>query len=794
MTVRDPADLNLAHERLALEYLETALDWPADEREERLLEALAHDPALLEDVRELLQAAQAANVAMPTGLPMQTRESDAPPPEQLGPYRVKELLGQGGMGSVYRAERADGAFERAVAVKLVRKTCAPERVAAQFGRERRILAGLQHRNIAQLVDAGVTPDGRSYFVMELVIGRVITDYATEERQSLRATLQLYLQVCSAVRFAHGRLVVHADIKPTNIIVVEDGTAKLLDFGVARMLADVDGLEPPFPIALTPGYASPARQRGDTPTTADDVFSLGVLFHDLLERFPDAPDDLRAIRDRARAPNGDERYASVEALQTEIERWLASFPVRAYGGGWQYAARKFVVRHRRAVFAAGGALVVLASAVVALVFLYTRAEHARARAEARFDDLRSFSRFVLFDVYDRLAATPRALPVRRDLAAATQSYLDRLARDPEAPPAVRLDVIEGLRRLAQVQASPGSPSVSNATLAGQNLDRAEALAKVLPDDVPRAERALTLARLALARVRLAGALQSDFGAAGQALASATARLDEAQRAAPDSPEVQSLRSDLAVEHADTLQWQGKYAESMQVAQAALAQLDSRPSATPEQRTATMLVRTKLLDIYAESLYYTEDAQRSVAAYREEMELLKNAYATQPDDLPMARRFMRSEWALGEALLETHGVPEAEQLFTDAARIAKELQLLEPRDRDLARTGIVITTAHARALSALGRFPEALPLLEQSTAARKRLWDEAPQDWSAARDYAIGLASLGQGRLEAKEMRSGCGAYAESLAVFDRIRAAGKSAQLDEDHTVRLSKDALARSCR
>ncbi|MEP7246689.1 MAG: serine/threonine-protein kinase [Gammaproteobacteria bacterium] len=787
--------MNLERERLVLRHLEDALAWPMDEREERLAAALRHDPPLLTDVRERLQAARFVNEALPTGLHMTGREADAPAPEQLGPYRVKELLGQGGMGRVYRAERADGAFERAVAVKLMRRSRVPELLAAQFARETRILAGLEHRHIAQLLDAGVTPDGQSYIVMELVAGRVITQYAAEENLSLRATLRLYLQVCSAVRFAHARLVVHADIKPNNIIVVAGGTAKLLDFGVAQVLADVDeALSLRLPLALTPGYASPSRQRGEPATTADDVFSLGVLLHDLLERCPHVPEDLGAVRDRARAPDLIDRYASVETLQADLERWLGSFPVQAHRANLRYVAGKFVTRHRMAVAAACAALMVLAGALAALAFLYARAERARASAEERFTELRSFSRFVLFDVYDRLESTPRALTLRRDLAEAAQGYLDRLARDPEAPAALRLDLIEGFRRLAQVQASPGSASVSNAKLAGRNLDHAEALAKTLPvEGELREERALILARLALARVRLASALESDLPAANQALDRATARLAEAEQAAPGSQEVANLRNELVVEHADILQWQARYAEAIQITRAALSQPDSQSKGSAEEQKAAVLRRTKLLDLYAEGLYYAGDMQRSEQAYREEMELLKSAYAAQPDNPPAARRFMRSEWALAEALLELKRAAEAEPLLADAVALGEKLQFLEPQDRDLARTAIVISTAHARALAALGRFREGLRLLEQSTAARKKLWDEAPEDWSAARDYAIGVASLAEGRLAARQIPAACVAWAESLATFERIRVAGRAAELDESHTIRIVREGRGRYC-
>ncbi|MEJ1961822.1 MAG: serine/threonine-protein kinase [Gammaproteobacteria bacterium] len=575
---RPAPQMNLERERLILRLLEEVLAWPLDEREERLATTLGSDPSLLADVRERLQSARFVNEALPTGLAITAQQDDTPPPDRLGPYRVKELLGQGGMGRVFRAERADGAFERTVAVKLMRKSRVPELLAAQFAREAHILAGLVHRNIAQLLDAGVTADGQSYFVMELVEGRTITQYATEENLSLRATLGLFLQVCAAVQFAHTRLVVHADIKPNNILVVNDGTAKLLDFGVARMLADVEeGSSVRLPMALTPGYASPSRQHGETPTTADDVFSLGVQLHDLLHRFPIIPDDLSAILNRARAPQTDDRYPSVETLQADIERWLGSFPVQAHQGNWRYVAGKFVSRHRMAVAAAGIAALMLAGAIMGLAILYTRAERARASAEERFTELRSLSRFVLFDVYDRLESTPRALTLRRDLAEATQGYLDRLARDPTAPPAVKLDVIEGLRRLAQVQASPGSPSVSNATLARRNLDRAESLAEALPaDSARREERMLILARLALARAQLAGGLESDFDAAHRSLDRAASLLGAARKVPPESRDLMNLRSDVDWERANILQWQGRYAESMQVARTALARLAEQPA--------------------------------------------------------------------------------------------------------------------------------------------------------------------------------------------------------------------------
>ena len=791
--------MDVERERRALQHLEDALTWPPDERERRLITALQHDPQLLTDVRELLHSARAVNESFPTTLRVSLPEDATPPPEHIGAYRVGTLLGSGGMGRVYRAERADGAFQRTVAIKLMRRTHLPELIAAQFARERQILASLQHRNIAQLFDGGVTADGRSYFVMELVSGQTITTYAAETNLSLSATLQLFGQICAAVQFAHAHLVVHADLKPSNVIVDAEGVAKLLDFGVARVLAVAGEEEGPSPIGWTAQYASPARQRGDSPTTLDDVYSLGVLLDELLERFPDIPPDLRAVCRCARAQDANARYASVEALHADVRRWMSTLPVRAYRGNWRYVAGKFLLRYRLAVASAGVAFVLLTGAAVALAVLYTRAEHARAQAEqaraqaeVRFNDLRSLSRFVLFDVYDRLETIPRALSLRRDLAAAGQRYLDRLAQDPQAPADVRLDVIEGLRRIARVQAAPGDPSLSNAKLARSNLDRAEALARNLPDSgADRGKRAVTLSRIALARATLSSFVDSDFAAATRSLDESDARLEEALRADPTNPDALALQDDLAIERAYALQWQGEYAQAIAVAHEAL----SRPAPvvaalSAETLQASKLRRARLLDRLAESMYYAGQAAMAEEPYREELTLLREYSASAPYDVNATRRVQRAEWALGSLLTELNRAAEAEALLAHSVAMVEQLQLLEPEDKDLARLASVTANAYGDALVALKKFAQAFPIYERSLAMRRKRWHDSPNDWGAARDYAMVLGTLGDARAAAGQVREACRDYAESLGVFDRMRAAGRLAKLDDENGVRSVRSHVA----
>ncbi|HEU4626390.1 MAG TPA: serine/threonine-protein kinase [Steroidobacteraceae bacterium] len=776
--------MNVERERLALEYLEESLGWQREEREWRLRVMLDKDPEMLSEVRALLAAADAANQSMPTKMAIEAVAEDAPPPERIGPYRLGPLLGRGGMGRVYRADRVDGVFEQTIAIKLMRRSRMPALLAAQFARERQILARFQHRNIAQLYDGGVTPDGLSYFVMELVTGRPITQYAREEQLPLRKTLLLFMQVCSAVQYAHSRLVVHADIKPSNIIVTADGTAKLLDFGVARVIEESGG-EPASgsnTLGLTYDYASPARQRGDAPTTVDDVYSLGVLLGELLQPLGKLAPDLCSIWLRAQAADVTARYDSVSELQADVERWLDGLPVVAHGKSWRYLARRFISRHRFGVALGGAACLLLIGASIGLAGMYVHAEQAKRQAEQRFSDLRALSRYVLFDVYDRLEATPRALTLRRDIAAAGQRYLDRLAQDPHAPAEVRIDVIEGLRRLAQVQGTPGAASLAQVPLARANLDRAEQLVRALPQDLASARtRSLLLARIALARSIIASEQDLDFNSARATLAQAQDLTRELLARDPLDPEASGLWLDIAVQDAGTLEWQGRYAQAIEVARAALA----RPTLTAtsqDVRRAEGLRRARLLDILGEGVYYGGDPTGAVAPYREEYELLRSLAAAEPLNVMIGRRLVRAGWGLGSTLVDIGRAEEGERILAEARALGERLEDLEPEDRDLARLVEITASAHAQGLVALRRFGEAGPLLERILRDREQRAREAPQDWQRTRDYALAQQALADMWADAGDGDRACATYQASLATFGKIHAAGKATQLDEDYSL------------
>jgi serine/threonine protein kinase len=292
--------------------------------------------------------------------------------------RVTGRIGEGGMGVVYRAVRDDSEYQKDVAVKLIRRGMDTELIVARFRNERQILANLDHPNIARLLDGGTDQHGSPYPVMEYVEGQSLSDYLEHHQPDLRARLELFRQICSAVHYAHQRMVIHCDLKPRNVLVTADGHSKLLDFGIAKLL-EAGGTSDAATVQVaqmpTPAYASPEQAHGEQVTTSSDVYSLGVILYEILtghspygsgttspsvllreicEHEPARPSlngsrelkgDLDNIVLMALPKDPSRRYASADRLSGDIERYLHGFPVEARGDSFAYVAGKFVRRNR-----------------------------------------------------------------------------------------------------------------------------------------------------------------------------------------------------------------------------------------------------------------------------------------------------------------------------------------------------------------------------------------------------------------------------------------------------------------
>ncbi len=480
---------------------ETALEKPEQEREAFLRQACGQDAALFDEVSSLLEADRRTHSLL-RGLAIDAVDiPDAilPPDTAVGKYRIIRMLGSGGMGLVYLAERDDGYFSQTVALKVIKRGMSSQDVLQRFQSERQILARLQHPNIARIYDAGLTDEGQPFFTMEFIDGEPIDVYCDKHRLSIEARLQLFIKVCEAVHYAHRNLIVHRDLKPGNILVQSDGTVKLLDFGIAKVLSTEEAvaamtINHSGQQMMTPEYASPEQVTSGPITTACDVYSLGIILYELLagcrpyefpERTPVQIEQVitgtipqkpsHAVKSTktkhvdVRSPSQDisharrlpyknlqrrlagdldnicllamrkepeRRYATVAAFCNDISRHLEGRPVSARPATTLYRMATFAKRHKGAVFTTAFALLFLGS----IIAYYTaRLATERDRAQAEAQKSRQVADFLadLFKMSDPSEARGQSITARELLDRGAQ----RLENDLASQPAIQANMME-----------------------------------------------------------------------------------------------------------------------------------------------------------------------------------------------------------------------------------------------------------------------------------------------------------------------------------------------------------------
>jgi len=468
--------------------LDHALSLDEEERASWLASFEAQNPEVAHLVRQLLQE---------HGVLSEERflETAPAPPEsessltghRLGAYTLLTPIGQGGMGSVWSAERSDGSFERRVAVKFLRFSVAFRGGIERFKREGRILGQLSHPHIAELLDAGVTPSGEPYLILEYVEGQPITEYSDHQALDINARILLFLDVLSAVAHAHANLIVHRDLKPSNVIVRKDGEVKLLDFGIAKLLAN-DATSASQSLltleaggAMTPQFAAPEQITGDAITTATDVYALGVLLYLLLTGHHPAGDeqrspaelvkaivdtepkraseitagqagvglaaqrvstperlsrelrgDLDTILAKALKKNAAERYGSVPAFANDLQRYLKHEPISARPDSFSYRASRFIRRNWVALGLTMLALVAVITGTTATLMQARTARHQRDAALRERDRATRVTGLMtsMFKISDPNQTVGEGLTAREVLDKASAQVTTELANDPD----------------------------------------------------------------------------------------------------------------------------------------------------------------------------------------------------------------------------------------------------------------------------------------------------------------------------------------------------------------------------
>ncbi len=465
-------DRNERFQRLS-RLFDEVVDLDHDARERVIAERCAGDPELETEIREVLAADSTGDPGAFLSGVVASEAATLPVVDlkgrELGSWRIVEPLGEGGMGTVYLADRADGEYEARAAIKLIRGGIPSPLLTERFRAERQILAGLSHPGVAQLLDGGSTEDGTPYLVMEYIDGEPITDWCESNDLDVDERLDLFLKVCDSVAYAHRALVAHRDLKPSNILVNREGEPKLLDFGIAKLMEDIgegDGITQSYGV-MTPAYASPEQVTGERAGVSADIYSLGVLLYELLaDQLPidtkgltpvqlisrvtqevpavlssvvDDPirrrrltGDLDAIVSRALRKEPDQRYVSVEALAEDIRLHRNGLPIRARNDDWRYRTGKMVRRNAGVV--SGGALLLILGVTFAInAVLQARAVAAeRDRAESQRVAAERVSTFLeeLFTEADPNQATASELSVRELLDRGADRVLVGLDEEPE----------------------------------------------------------------------------------------------------------------------------------------------------------------------------------------------------------------------------------------------------------------------------------------------------------------------------------------------------------------------------
>ena len=730
-----------------------------------------------------------------------TRAAAAPaigPGQRLGAYRVERVIGEGGMGTVYLATRADDAFDKQVAIKLVRAGLAGPGLVERLREERRVLASLDHPNIARLLDGGATDDGVPYVVMEYVDGLPLDAYCESRGTTVAGRVALVRHVCDAVHDAHRNLIVHRDIKPGNVLVTAAGTPKLLDFGIAKVLGGVAASRSQTVGAMTPDSASPEQVTGGAITVGTDVYGLGLLLYRLLagrgpfdtagsaaallravcedDPVPPSrlapgsliPADLDRIVLKALAKRPQDRYDTAAALSDDLGRLLDRRPVKATPDSLAYRSRRFVARHRLGTAVAATGIIVLLAGVVATAWQAGIARRERARAEQRFDDLRRLANTLIFRIHDAVSELPGSTPVRQTIVESAVVYLDTLAREATDDLPLQRELAAAYERLASVQGRSGAANLGDVAGARVNLDKALALRRAIASP-PRATPVDTVA-LATTLERLANLpatpeTRSALALEGLALLDALPAADAATLGA------RAARAALVWNDAVSRADRKDYAAAAERYQQAASLFEQLMLADP----AGAVARGRSLAIAYRNIgsvrWMLDDRPAAIEAYRQALALDESRLATQPDNTTWRLDLSYSVSSIAFAELETGATAAAVAHYERALDLRQQALTADPQN-DQAQDGVMrAQRALARALGLQGQERRAL----DASAAAVRMAEVRLQSRpDAGRAAALVESLLAEVRLR-RHFAARTPAHVQAACLaFDRIEVVRRQA--------------------
>ena len=705
-----------------------------------------------EEVRREVQSLLASHRAAPGGF-VQQRIRDAVESfhrttevtgTRIGPYRLIRELGRGGMGTVFLAERDDNLYQATVAIKLVRPGMDTEFVLARFRRERQTLARLQHPNISHLLDGGTTDEGLPYIVMEYIDGPWITAYAAQHAVGIADRLRMFMEVCSAVDYAHRNFIVHRDLKPGNIVVNQQGVPKLLDFGICKLLvgesfSSTDTQSPP----MTPSYASPEQLRGEAATISSDVYSLGAVLYELLtgrcpRKFDGMPllaihkaldtpvpppsrvagdrrmarqlaGDLDNILLRALEPEPQRRYESAAQFAEDLRRHLDNEPLRAHAQTWTYRSMKFVRRHRAPMIAAACVSVAI---LAGLGFSLYQARIATQRSQ----QIRTLANKLVFDLHDAIDDLPGSTKARQIVVETGVQYLDSLVESARGDPHAEKDLAKAYRQLGDVRGNEGSANLGDLPAALADYQKAvpllESALRKLPGDIEaRAEQIVLRNRIA------------SIQASGGKLADALRSYEEAIRLGSANGETNdaAFRGALAAAYLGASTTKRNLGDSRGASEGAAESIRLYTSVGAKDPATTQSLASAYAALgMSETMMGRLD--EALANFRRVTAMMETLVGTQPQNMAWNRNLMLAYGHIADVL----GNPD---------------------------------------LPSLGDRPGALAAYRQAAGVGKRLYEADPANFRGALDYGIVLSRV-ETVMDDKDKAEKIAVQRESLRVLDK----------------------------
>jgi eukaryotic-like serine/threonine-protein kinase len=743
-----------------------ALQVPVADREALLTLEAGGNPALIAEVRSLLEAHDKPGAFLETVTHefrsqafAASSSANARLGERIGAYRIVGVLGSGGMGDVFKAVRDDAQYHAEVAIKLMRADVRSSLTEQRFRTERQILAGLDHRNIARLLDGGTADGGMPYVVMELVAGEPIDGWCDSRELPVRERVRLFLQVCAAVSYAHQHLIVHRDLKPNNILVTADGSVKLLDFGIAKLLeadADTAVVEANATAttlrAMTLEYASPEQVSGGVVTTVSDVYSLGVVLYRLLTgkspygvRTTDAQRMQEILSDSAptrpsqvqRSVDGDldnillmalrkepqRRYGSVEQLANDLRNYLSGMPVHARGNSLGYRTGKFV-RRRKIEIAAG---VLVSCSLIGAVIVSMReariAEQERQIAQRHFGSVRKLANTLLFQLHDEIEKVPGSIKTREMLVKTSLEYLDTLYKGAGSDSELRQELATAYIRVANIQGGETSSSTGDYKGAIESHGRAISLLEPMVDAKlgnPKAASLLSNAYVLRARLMLVVSSPKEalvMVRKGVALAEGLA-----QKMAGSTELAQRTANAYSAE-ADILFALDQPALALAALEKVIVVAEADWRAHPDSPSSLLMLSMAYNNtaIHAD-LRLPEAAQRerAIQLLRKSLSMDDQLYALDPTEDNQRRRAV-ANYNLGRHLLSVGQAAEALKYYRLAAPAAAQTAA-DPNDAQAHYMSALVHTGMAQAMFQVGEFDEARAIYRRCAAVLERLTRE------------------------------------------------------------------------